>query len=412
MRPRVAILCHPRSFFPFDLHDALGADVELVWVLLDATGDDPTMRRLLSRLGEVVDVCGLDYDEAARILGNYRLDGVVSFVDDHLIYAAELAVRLGLPYHTPEVAHVLTDKPLQREALARYGVAGPGFWSVPAQISPAELDALIARVKLPGVLKRAQGAGSRDMYSVADAAQLRAILASTGPHDWLLEEFLADDPDHDPRFASYLSVESVVSGARPSHVAVTGRFPLAEPFRETGNIIPGIMPEHMREPVFAMVDDAVAALSIESAVIHTEIKLTPQGPKLIEVNGRLGGRPPFVLRRVSAVNLFLAACLLAAGEPPRTNGLASCSGVGYWLMLQPPMSASRVSAVEGLGELAGVPAIDTVTLSRPPGDAVDWREGTDGVVITVRGGTSDHGALQETIDFIRRTVKITYDEGE
>jgi hypothetical protein len=166
----------------------------------------------------------------------------------------------------------------------------------------------------------------------------------------------------------------------------------------------------MREAVFGMVDDAVAALAIESAVIHTEIKLTPDGPKLIEVNGRLGGRPPFVLRRVSEVNLFLAACLLAAGEPPRTNGLASCAGVGYWLMLQPPMSATRVTGVEGLGELAGVPAIDTVTLSRTPGEAVDWREGTDGQIITVRGGTSDHDALMETIDFIRRTVRITYDE--
>lgn len=414
MRPRVAVLHHPRSFFPLDLHDALAADVELVWVLLDGSGDDPTMRRLQTRLGDVVDVAGLDYDEAARVLARHRPDGIVSFVDDHLICAAELAARLELPYHTPEVAHVLTDKRLQRVALDRYGVAGPDFWPVPAAITQAELDALLGRASFPAVLKPAEGAGSRDMYPVADASGLREVLALTGvsgPLDWLLEEFMADDPEHDPRFASYLSVESVVSAARASHVAVTGRFPLAEPFRETGNIIPWILPEHLREAVFGMVDDAVAALAIEAAVIHTEIKLTPDGPKLIEVNGRLGGRPPFVLRRVSEVNLFLAACLLAAGVPTRTSGLASCTGVGYWLMLQPPMSALRVAAVEGLSDLAGVAGIDAVTLNRRPGEAVDWREGTDGQVVTVRGCVSDYDALIETIELIRRTVQITYDEG-
>ena len=69
----------------------------------------------------------------------------------------------------------------------------------------------------------------------------------------------------------------------------------------------------MRGPVLGMVADAIEALGIRTAVVHTEVKLTPEGPRLIEVNGRLGARPPFILQGISKVNLFLEACLLAVG---------------------------------------------------------------------------------------------------
>jgi hypothetical protein len=159
-----------------------------------------------------------------------------------------------------------------------------------------------------------------------------------------------------------------------------------------------------------MVDDAISALGIATGVIHTEIKLTPEGPRLIEVNGRLGARPPFILQRVSDVNLFLGACLLAVGAPAGVDAPAECSGVGYWLMLQPPMSARRIATIDGLGDLAAGADVDTVSVNRRPGEAVDWHEGTDGQVVTVRGRASDHGAMASAIEFIRRTVHIGYQE--
>ena len=98
-------------------------------------------------------------------------------------------------------------------------------------------------------------------------------------------------------------------------MAFCGRFPLADPFRETGNFIPAIFDPDTEGALLQLVDDAVRALGIRDSVIHTEIKLTADGPRLIEVNGRLGGRPPFVLETVSPVNLFAVTCQVAAGIP-------------------------------------------------------------------------------------------------
>lgn len=409
MPPRIAVLHHPRSFFPLDLFEQVGDSATLVWVVGAPGCDDAGDGRLLRRLGTVVDITGLDLDQAACVLAESDPEGIVAFVDDCIETAAGLAARLGLRYHTPEVARVLVDKRLQRAALHRAGVPGPGFWAVTAGQSPSEVDRLVERVTFPLVLKPAEGSGSRGIRRASSPDELRALLGSDGTGiDCILEEYLPDDPDHDPRFASYLSVESVVSAGHISHAALTGRFPLADPFRETGNFIPAVVDDAHHRSVLAMAEGAIAALGIVDSIVHTEIKLTPDGPRLIEVNGRLGGRPPFVLRSASSANLFEVACQIAAGTPVEFAQLVVCAGVGFWLMFQPPMAARQVVAIDGLDEVSSLSEVDSAVVKRAPGAEVDWEEGTDSTVVTVRGRVADHDALAETIELIRRTVKIHY----
>lgn len=407
MGGRVAVLHHWRSFFPLDLREAVGDAAELLWVLVDHPADDDWTRRLLRRLGTMVEISAGDLDAAAAQLAQQRPDGIVTFVDDNLVIAAELAARLGLVYHPPDVARIAASKWRQREALHAAGVPGPRFWPLPAGLSGARLTALANDIDYPVVLKPAAGSGSRGILPIGGPADL---LGAYRPDiDQIVEDRLNDDPGRDGRFASYLSVETVVCRAANHHVAITGRFPLAEPFRETGNFIPAPADPALRAQLFALADDAIAALGITTGVLHIEIKLTPDGPQILEVNGRLGGRPPFVLRGVSDVNLFRVACQVALDEPVALNGPASCRGVAYWRMLQPPVTARRVRDVTGLDELQAAPFVDNVRLTHAPGDDVDWREGTDGQVVTIRGRVDDLDALAEAIASIDRTVTIAYD---
>lgn len=407
MGRRVAVLHHERSFFPLALRDAVGEDIDLVWVLVDDSGADPTLQRLLGRIGTAVDIRGMGLDEAAATLAAAAPEGIVTFVDDNLCLAAQLANRLGLLYHSPEVAAVLSDKERQRATLHRAGVPGPRFWALPEALSRAELAAFSERIDYPAVLKPAEGSGSRGIESLTGPLDLLELYQPGIKH--YVEEHLSDDPDRDPRFASYLSVESVVSAGTSTHVAVTGRFPLAEPFRETGNFIPAAVDRSMHQTLFDLTDAAIDGLGITTGVLHTEIKLTPSGPRVIELNGRLGGRPPFVLQSVSDLNLFQTACRVALGDPISLPGLAVCHGVGYWRMVQPPRVAGFVREVRGLAELSQEPYVDTVRLVRRPGDRVDWREGTDGQIVTVRGRVADLDALVGAIGSIDDRVEVDYE---
>jgi biotin carboxylase len=431
---RIAFLHHPKSFWPLDIFQRVHDTAEVIWVIdssqwpsagngaaaPDST-DHPVRTeapeggvnyRLLRRLGPVVDVAGLDPDEAARRLSSHHPDGVVTFVDDMMELAAELAARLGLPFHSPQVAAVVVDKQRQREALARDGLPSARFWPVPAGIEATGAAALAGQVAYPAVLKPVRGSGSHLIHRVAGPEELvPLLLAGHGDTQWLIEEYIPDSAGTaDDWYANYLSVESVVSRGEVSHVAFCGRFPLADPFRETGNFIPAIFDPDTEGALLQLVDDAVRALGIRDSVIHTEIKLTAEGPRLIEVNGRLGGRPPFVLETVSPVNLFAVTCQVAAGIPVKFEHPVPTTGVGFWLMLHGPTSARRVVAVEGLDRLAAMDGVDIVRTNRGPGSPLDWRSGTNAHVLAVRGRMADHAELAELVAAIRRTTVMTFEE--
>jgi biotin carboxylase len=413
MASRIAVMHHPRSFFPLDLFQQLRGTADLLWVLSGSERNEATDPRLLRRLGTVVDVAGMGSDEAAETLNAHHPEGIVSFVDDHIEDAAALAGRLGLRYHTPEVALSVVDKRVQRNLAADAGIPGPSFRAVSQGMSAELIGELAAEVGFPVVLKPARGSGSRGIELAASREELRTQLSlqesAGGSFIGVIEEFLLDDPGRISTFASYVSVESVVSYGTVSHVAVTGRFPLASAFRETGNFIPAAEEASTLAAVTIMAGQAIKALGIHDSIVHTEIKLTPDGPKLIEVNGRLGGRPPFVLQEVSSVNLFQVACAVAAGDPVCFNRLVECNGVGFWLMFQPPPSARRVASIDGLATVNKLSEVKRSLVTRSVGDAVDAGEGTDSKVLTVQGRAKNLRGLARTIASIENAVAIRYD---
>jgi hypothetical protein len=85
-----------------------------------------------------------------------------------------------------------------------------------------------------------------------------------------------------------VSVESIVREGVIEHFMVTGRFPFAPPFRETGLFLPSDLGLAERDSVTSLATAAAAAMKVRHGFLHTEIKMTPAGPRIVQVNGRLG----------------------------------------------------------------------------------------------------------------------------
>jgi hypothetical protein len=100
------------------------------------------------------------------------------------------------------------------------------------------------------------------------------------------------------------------------------------------------------------------------------------------------------------------------GKVPRIGGvnveLVPTREIGFCRLIQPPETARLVRAVHGIDQVSCAPGVDQVILAHPPGDPVDWREGSAGQVVTVHGRVPDLGALAQTIDFIDHTLQIEY----
>ncbi|HTD08000.1 MAG TPA: ATP-grasp domain-containing protein [Solirubrobacteraceae bacterium] len=438
-QPRLAFVYHPRSFGTMAIAEAADGICQLIWVIDTSDPEISSMARLLRRLGDVVDVAGLSLGDAAAAIAAARPDGILALADSLLLWTARIADRLKLPFLSPEIAGRLTDKHEQRLALQRAGVPVPGFWPVPDRDRQADGDAWEAfehAVSFPAILKPRRGEGSRDVVRVDSLDELHAQLADVvaagasaatdgasavaderpagtdgtaapASDELVLEEYLRDRPEAAGQpFADYVSVESVVSDGHVSHLAITGRFPPAQPFRETGFFIPCAFDQDQCAAIAEMATAAVQAIGLQRGALHTEVKLTPDGPRVIEVNGRIGGGVPEMLIDATGVEFLPMAIRIALGEQIVFDSMPACTQIGYLLYVQAPSSMHTITAVQGLDELRVRPGVEEVVLNRGPGRSVDWRAGNHGHVFSVRGSVASHQQLRSIEQHATREVQI------
>lgn len=343
-----------------DVAIGLAELAELIFVCADPAHQ---LIPVFAELSEVI-VVENGVDSTARRLVAAEPAAIVTFSDDVMMLTAELASRLNLPFHDRATAARLTDKSLQRARLRECGV--DEVRSQPLR-SAADWPAALAKIGLPAVLKPAHGCGSRDTYLVSRPEQGRQLadrLLGAGT-DYVLEEYLVGRPCQP--FGDFVSVESIVSPAGIQHVAITGKLPMAPPFREVGHCWPSPLGEQEAEQVKALVGRAVSALGVTLGLTHTEIKLTPDGPRVIEVNGRLGGYINDFARNAFGINLVEIAGRLALGLPlpPVPNRL---DRVYFQLHNLTPTSAFTLLETSGIRELRRIGGITSYRSYCDPGD--------------------------------------------
>ena len=246
-RPLVAVGYGPRCVPVMQLTEAAADVCDLLWMIDGSIVEMRQMADLLNHFGPVLDVNGLEADQIVeRLSSDYRPDGLATYLDANMTTYAKVAAALQLPFHSLETAEALTDKARQRQVLAEAGVPGPSCHVVTPEQNEGDLAAIESDVGWPAVLKPRSAQGSRYTFLVRDAGHLNELLGALGPTrpDMVLEGYIGDDPQRDAGpYADYVSVETVVSTGVISHLALTGRFPMAENFRETGFFIPAALAE-------------------------------------------------------------------------------------------------------------------------------------------------------------------------
>jgi len=413
--PRLAVVFEPTAVQFFDVVDAATDTWETVWLIdrsIEGLGNLP---RLLARSGEVIDTTGLDPSEVKEALRERPVQGLIAFGDIVLVRAAHIAEELGLPFYSPATATRLTNKFEQRQAFRAAGIPTPRSVLLPAGVSAATCRAIVADVTFPVIVKPTVGNGSRGVYSVDDVASLVALVEAgtlaRADQDVVVEEQITDSWRVDERpYADYVSVESFLSHGRASHFTLTGRMPRAEPFRETGAFQPSnVSPEEWQMAIEAA-EEALAALGAEIGVFHTEVKFAPEGCRIVEVNGRLGGgRIGQIASLVTGRSLFREAGRVALGEEVDVSG-SQFSAIGFYYGHQPPVGARTIVGLDGLDAVRQFPGVLEVVVNRRPGDPLwGWEEGSRGYIYSVYGKVDTYDELWAMLDRVRDTVRISYE---
>ncbi|MDT0380961.1 ATP-grasp domain-containing protein [Streptomyces sp. DSM 42041] len=245
--------------------------------------------------------------------------GVFTYDESQVVFCARLAQDLGLPGSPPEAVSACRDKATTRSVLTAAGVPQPASRTV---TNAQEALAAAEEIGYPVIVKARAMAGSAGVVRVDSAGEVADAFAAADGTDALglsrheenvlVEEFLTG-PE--------ISIDAVVHGGEVTPtVLARKRLGGAPYFVETGHDVDAQDPLLGDEDLMGQLQEIHRALGYVDGATHSEFKLTPQGPRLVEVNARLGGDLiPYVGLLASGVDPTVAAAHVAAGRKPDTT---------------------------------------------------------------------------------------------
>ena len=178
-----------------------------------------------------------------------------------------------------------------------------------------------------------------------------------GSTELILESVLVGAARETEGLAPYVSVETLADAGRFHHLCVTDRFPLAPPLLETGMMLPSCLGAEQQAAVVAMAERALRALDFRHGAAHTELMLTSEGPRVIEVNARVGGAVPFLLPLAARYDVVTQIGRLAVGLTPE---LPTFSGRFAVFVAPQHRVGQTVESVAGLAEARAIPGVRAV----------------------------------------------------
>lgn len=269
-----------------------------------------------------------------------KFDGIATFEDHAGPLTAILANVLGFQGHPLLSVGFSKNKIFTREVCVEAGIPSPKFFRIK---TAADLEAAAAHVGFPSVLKPISGASSISTYLIHSKEELHqrhsqtiaaaeGHLKTSGVHsdndeeiiwskgfDMTLEEYLnGEEFDVDVLFSegsrAYANV--IRDLTQPTHL------------KEAGSQMPPDFPADKQNEMIEFAERVLHALEFTNGAFHVEMKYTSNGPRLIEVNARIGGGPVYYFHRhvwgVDLVEEYLLTCLGVPIRPQKAEKPLAC----------------------------------------------------------------------------------------
>lgn len=211
--------------------------------------------------------------------------------------AAAASEILDIPYNTSfKAIKRARNKYLTRSLLSKNEIPTPQFFIAESE---GEIIDKLKEFKFPVILKPLNAAGSCSVTKINSLAEAREKMQlaiknrdrmpvnmhrKDTTHDyWLVEEFLE---------GFEISVESITYNSKTEVICIHDKFcTIDEPyFIEKIFVTPSIRIDiKLENEIVNMTKAILSALEFDFGVSHVEYKITSDGPRLLEVNGRVGG---------------------------------------------------------------------------------------------------------------------------
>jgi biotin carboxylase/GNAT superfamily N-acetyltransferase len=301
-----------------------------------------------------------------------RINAVVCYDDPMVPIAARVIAALGVPGHPIHAADAARDKSQMKQCFAAASL--PMAQYALAACEKEAADWATAR-GYPVVVKPRRGSASQGVIRADNQDQLRqgfqrvlkivngsGASSRTDATSVLVESYMP---------GGEVSVELMVAHGTPHVLCIFEKpEPLEGPyFEETIYISPPRLPEKLCIQLGELAVQACRAIDLQNGPAHCEIRLTPEGPRLLEVAARLiGGACSRVFRYTFNEDIHPVVLKCALGEAfdlPK-QGPHCAAGA---LMLPIP-AAGTLKVVRGVDQVQRMKGVRDVIITAQPGQTI------------------------------------------
>lgn len=300
--------------------------------------------------------------EAAK---KHQIDGIMTLATDMPMRSvAAVAKEMGLVGIDEDTALKATNKAEMRKALQAGGVPIPRFYKISNEEEYLEA---VKNFTVPFIVKSADSSGSRGIYEVQDIQDQKTIKEAyeycrsfSRVGDVVVEEYMSG-PE--------VSVETLSINGECHVVQITDKLTTGAPhYVEMGHSQPTRHNRETEERIKEIAKAANKAIGIKNGPSHTEIIVTLEGPKIVELGARLGGDciTTHLVPLSTGVDMVECCIKIALGEKPDIESKWNKgSAIRYF-----QQHAGVVKNIEGVEEAEEMNGIQQVSIVYGVGEEV------------------------------------------
>lgn len=228
-------------------------------------------------------VSTIDIESVLEIARSENIDSIVTAATDMpMKTVAMIGEKLKLKTIPVETALNCTNKYSMRSKLKQHKVPIPTFYKVR---NYDDYSNAISAIQGEKIIKPVDSSGSRGVYFLDQMEDIEYAyeyaMQNSNSNEIIVEEYMRG-PE--------VSVETITLNGKTHIIAITDKITSGSPhFIELGHSIQSNLSKQIKKAIYEITMNAVQALGINIGPAHTEIIITSEGPKIVEVGARLGG---------------------------------------------------------------------------------------------------------------------------
>ena len=304
----------------------------------------------------------IDIPAAIEAAKRHKIDGVMTLATDMpMRTVAAIAKECRLIGITEDTAVKATDKAMMRQALKEAGVPIPKFYRV---ADKDEFMTAVEKMSGPFMVKPSDSSGSRGILKIDNknfSESAYEYSKSVSRSGMVVVEECMIGPE--------VSVETLAIDGEVHVIQITDKITTGAPhFVEMGHTQPSRLSSGIIEIIKKTAIAANKAIGIRNGPSHTEIIVTNDGPKIVELGARLGGDciTTHLVPLSTGVNMVEACIKIALGERPDIKvKLEKASAIRYF-----KQHNGIIKNITGLEEARAMPGVIQIGIVHGIGETV------------------------------------------